>query len=141
MREQKSKEKAKANLMKALETCEDDILRLELLGKIKQITVELEGLETEIAKEKTKTFGINKEEIKFFLKQFKNYDMLNVNHRKAIINMLINKIYLYDDKIVFTFQSGIGKVEITDKMYTDIKQNTVEDNICLQVNSAHHKNR
>ena len=95
----------------------------------------------EIAKEKKKTFGINKEEIKFFLNQFKNYDMLNVNHRKAIINMLINKIYLYDDKIVFTFQSGIGKVEITDKMYTDIKQNTVEDNICLQVNSAHHKNR
>ena len=64
--------------------------------------------------------------------------MLNVNHRKSLINMLINKIYVYDDKIVLTFQSGIGEVEITDKLYADIKKNVVNINDSLQPNSAHH---
>lgn len=76
--------------------CVDDDTQ-EILLRVKEINNELEELETQIAKEKTKSMGLNEHDIRFFLTQFRDYDILNVLHRKAIVNMLINRIYVYDD--------------------------------------------
>ena len=138
LNELQNNEKAKASIMKSIEMCDDDIVRQELHTRMKQIILELDRLNTEIDKEKTKTLGVNENDIKFFLKQFKDYDILNIEHRKAIVNMLINKIYLYDDKITFTIQTGSGTTEITDKLYEDIQKSTQDESFCLQQNSGHH---
>ena len=147
IKELRNRENAKNNIIESLTLCEDDTVRQELFEKVKQLTGEIEGLNTEIAKERTKTIGIDEQEIKFFLKQFRDYDILNVAHRKALIDMLVNKIYLYDDpdggeetnnyRITIILNAGKNTAEITDKLYTDIRDNTLNNGVCLMDNSGH----
>lgn len=80
--------------------------------------------------------------------QFRDYDILNIAHRKALVNMFVNKIYLYDDrsdndvtgnyKITIIFNAGKDTVEVTDELYKDIKKNTKADNVCILNGSGHH---
>lgn len=145
--EQKDRQKAKANLMRTLESCEDDEMTQEILLRVKEINNELEELETQIAKEKIKSMGLNEHDIRFFLTQFRDYDILNVLHRKAIVNMLINRIYVYDDydgdkknpniRLTFFLNVGHDTAEITDKLYADTQGNTQGKGVCLSLNSGH----
>jgi len=140
-------QKAKSNVMKSLDTCEDDSVRHDIFARLKQLNAEIEALEPVIALEKTKTFGADEEETKYFLTQFREYDILDMAHRKALVNMLVNKIYLYDghdsDKIVpnfritFLLNAGKDTVEITDELYIDIKKKTGADKLCLIQDSCH----
>lgn len=140
--------KAKENQLCALDTCEDDTIRKEIFARIKELKSEIDTLESSIAVEKTKTLSVEEEEIKYFLTQFRDYDILNVAHRKALINMLVNKIYLYDNhdgdtttgnyKITLILNAGNNTVEITDDLYKDIKEKTELDTICFSNGSGHH---
>lgn len=102
-------------------------------------------MESSIAIEKTKTLALSEEEISYFLLQFRNYDILNIAHRKALINMLINKIYLYDApdgreknyKITIVFNAGKETIEITEDLYRDISDNVNVENICISHDSGH----
>lgn len=137
---------AKNNQIQALDSCEDNSVRQDIFARIKELKTEIDSLENSIAVERTKSLGLNEEEIKFFLKQFKEHDILNIAQRKALINMLVNKIYLYDDhdgdkvkgnyKITIILNAGKDTVEITDELYADIKKNT-EENICISHDSGH----
>lgn len=60
--------------------------------------------------------------------------------------MLVNKIYLYDHngddetdnyKITIILNSGKDKVEITDKLYSDIQQDIQDTKLCKLNNSGH----
>lgn len=141
------KQRAKDNQLKALDNCEDDSVRQEIFVRIKQLKTDIDGLESAIAVERTKTLGLNEQEIKYFLTQFRDYDVLNIEHRKALVNMLINKIYLYDDrdgdkivknaKVTIIFNAGKDTVKITDELYTDIKKKTRGEKICTLPDSGH----
>ncbi len=143
--------KAKDNQMKGLDTCDDDVIRKEIYARVKELTLEIENLESGIAVEKTKTLSFNEEEIKYFLTLFRDYDIMNIAHRKALVNMLINKIYLYDDhsgdtvtgnyKITIIFNAGKDTVEITDELYKDIKKQTGSDKFCISNGLVHHQKR
>lgn len=141
----KEKTKAKENQLKSLDTCDDDSVRQEIFARVKMLKSEIEQLESSIAIEKTKTLALSEEEISYFLLQFRNYDILNIAHRKALINMLINKIYLYDTpdgreknyKITIVFNAGKETVEITEDLYRDISDNVNVENICISHDSAH----
>ena len=90
---------------------------------------------------------INEKEIRFFLTQFREYDILNTTYRKALINMLVNKIYLYDDfdgdkrkansRITIILNAGRDTVEITDELYADIKKNAKAETVCILDDSGH----
>ncbi|MBQ2663575.1 MAG: recombinase family protein, partial [Clostridia bacterium] len=139
--------KAKDNQLKTLDTCEDDTIRQEIFARVKELKAEIDSLESSIAIEKTKTLALNEEEIKCFLTQFRDYDILNIAHRKALINMLVNRIYLYDNhdggkkksnyKITVILNAGKETVEITEELYKDIKSNTGLDKFCILNDSLH----
>lgn len=137
--------KAKENQLKALDVCENDTVRQEIFARVSELKSEIEQLENSIAVEKTKTLALSEEEISYFLMQFKNYDILNIAHRKALINMLINKIYLYDTpdgeknnyKVTIVFNAGKETVEITEDLYADISKNTKTEKFCISDDSVH----
>lgn len=80
--------------------------------------------------------------------RFRDYDILHIEHRKALVNMLINKIYLYDNqdgdkkinnyKITIIFNVGRDTMEVTEELYRDIKKNTGIDKFCISNGSCHH---
>lgn len=50
-----------------------------------------------------------KEQIAEWLKTFCNGDKLNVDFQKRIIDVLVNSVYVYDDKIIIYYNIKDGK--------------------------------
>ena len=48
---------------------------------------------------------ITVQEIKFFLKEMQKGNVDDMQYKKALINSLINKVYLYDDNLTIIFNS------------------------------------
>ncbi len=62
-----------------------------------------EELETKIACEKLEKPKISAEFMTFWLHRFRKLDVTQKSHRKMLIDTFINAIYLYDDKMLLTF--------------------------------------
>ena len=62
-----------------------------------------------IAKEEIKKPIVKKEHIEYFLRKMKNISQDVKKQRDAIINTFINAIYLYDDKMLITFNLQEGE--------------------------------
>ncbi len=71
-----------------------------------------------IAKEEIKKPPITKKQIEFFLRDMKNKTQNSEEQIEEIIKTFINAVYLYDDKLVITFNfcegENLKKLELTD---------------------------
>ena len=85
-----------------------------------------EDLEIKIANEKLAKPKISAEFVTFWLHKFRKLDINRQDHRKWLINVFVNAIYLYDDKMIITFNYKDGTKTIT---LDDVKRATKEDNI------------
>jgi hypothetical protein len=86
-------------------------------ASVKQRLDELEASKTEIevslAREKIEKTPISKEQIVFWISRFKGGDINDPDYRKAIADIFINSVFLYDDKIVLTFNWKDGTKTVT----------------------------
>ena len=46
----------------------------------------------------------------------------DISYRKTLINVFVNAIYLYDDKLVIFFNSGDKPVTIDDELLSQMEQ-------------------
>ena len=111
-------EKAVTNLMKALETGE--IAEL-ITARIKEKQRERTEIEKQLAVENIALVRLTEPQIKFFLTQIRDGDADDMKYRKALVTALVNRIYLYDDKITFILNAGNSPVEITEQLLDDIE--------------------
>ena len=111
-------------LRKQLKDCEkgiDNLLNAIQMGIFTPSTKErLESLEQQkeeltirIAQEEIIKPPIDKDKILFWLHRFRKMDTTKLEHKKRLIDSFVNAIYLYDDKIVFTFNYKDGSKTIT----------------------------
>ena len=77
-----------------------------------------EELETKIACEKLAKPKVSAEFMTFWLQRFRKLDVRQKSHRKMLIDTFINAIFLYDDKMVLTFNYKEGTATIT---FDDLK--------------------
>ena len=70
-------------------------------------------LEARIAEEKLAKPKIKEEFIRFWLLRFRKLDMSLKDQRQALVDTFINSIYLYDDKVLITFNYKEGTQTIT----------------------------
>ena len=70
-------------------------------------------IESRIAYEKLATPKISTEFMTFWLRRFRKLDVTQQSHRKMLIDTFVNAIYLYDDKIVITFNYKEGVKTVT----------------------------
>jgi hypothetical protein len=73
-------------------------------------------LEVRIIKEEMKKPMLTREQILFWLYKFRNLNVDIREHRQRLIDTFINAVYLYDDKIVITFnyKDGSKTVKMRD---------------------------
>lgn len=59
---------------------------------------------------------VTKEQVLFWLSQFQGGDINNPEYRKRLVDVFINKVFIYDDKIVITynFSGDNNTVELSD---------------------------
>ena len=111
-------------LRKQLNDCEkgiDNLLNAIQMGiftpstkeRLESLEQQKEELQIRIAQEEIIKPPIGKDKILFWLHRFRKMDTTKLEHRKRLIDSFVNAIYLYDDKIVFTFNYKDGSKTIT----------------------------
>ena len=87
-------------------------------GRLEELEATKEELETKIACEKLAKPKVSAEFMTFWLHRFRKLDVQQKSHRKMLIDTFINAIFLYDDKMVLTFNYKEGTATIT---FDDLK--------------------
>ena len=103
------------NLLNAIQ---QGILTKSTKGRLEELEATKEELETKIACEKLAKPKVSAEFMTFWLHRFRKLDVRQKSHRKMLIDTFINAIFLYDDKMVITFNYKEGATTIT---FDDLK--------------------
>ena len=107
--EQRKIEKEIENLVKALEKgIIDDII----ITRISNKKNELDIVKSQIESEKILKSMISFEEVKKFLISFKNGDINDIQYKRSLINVFINKIVLNQNKLTILYNSNNSQSEI-----------------------------
>ena len=115
-------EKAQENLFKALELGQ---VTEEILKRIQQNSKELTDIEVEIQQEERNMVTLTESQVKAFFKGLKNTArQKNKAGEKLLVNVLVNQIRLYDDRITYIFNAGEHTMEITEELIADIEANS-----------------
>jgi len=114
-------DKAINNLLNALEQGQAADL---ITQRLEQKRVEKEMLEDEVAREAVNFVDLTAPEIRFFLTQMRDGDINDETNRRLLITVLINAIYLYDDKYTVIFNAADKPVEITHSLIDEIEATT-----------------
>jgi hypothetical protein len=120
-KEQKKIKNNIENLMIAMEEGQN----LELINeRLIQRKKELREITINIDAEEKKLYHISENHIKFFLENLKNGNLDDIKYRKILINLFVNRIYLYDDnKITIIFNVGNASFEINTVLLKEVNTN------------------
>ena len=94
-------EKSISNLLRAIEAGIFNSSTKERLDELEDQKMELKSA---LAAAKLKEdLGLKKEHIVFFLHQFTNMDYTDIDCQRRLIKTFLNSVFVYDDKVVLTF--------------------------------------
>mgnify|MGYP004540460727 CR=1 FL=1 len=99
----KENEKQRTNLFESLKICDIDSVRKSIFEELAKMEEEHKKIENNILIEKSSCLDITATEIKYFLTKMREGNVNDIRYRKLLINVLINKIYSYDDNITIIF--------------------------------------
>lgn len=117
-------ERKQNNLMNAVAECEIENVRQALYTELSRLNTEHDTLQSEYAVEKNSSVSLTITEVKFFLSQLKKGRVNDMTYRKTLINVFVNAIYLYDDRLVIIFNSGDKPVTVDDDLLSQINENS-----------------
>ena len=98
------------NLLNAIQ---QGILTRSTKERLEELEARRDDLETKLACEKLAKPKVSAEFMTFWLHRFRKLDVRLKEHRKMLIDTFINAIFLYDDKLVLTFNYKEGARTIT----------------------------
>ena len=101
----KDNEQQKKNLLDSLKMCNINSARQVIFEEMQKMEEERQEIEKEILLEDTLRVDITVPEIKFFLKEMRSGKVDDINYCKMLVNVLISKVYLYDDNITIIFNT------------------------------------
>lgn len=134
----KQKQGEKTNQMQSLRLCSSDEVRQMIFEDLSQIGQEIKELERQIELEKTRHYVVSEKQVEEYLSQLAEGDIRNRTYRRSLIRLFINRIFLYDDKITITFNTGDEEVTITEDLLDKIENNLDGKDICLLNAVVHH---
>lgn len=117
----KSNEKKQTNLINAIAETDNEGIRKSFFEELSKIQLQLEELKKQLLLEESKHIGLSITEVKFFLKSLKKGNINDIKYRKMLVNTLVNKVYLYTDRIVIMFNINNREEEIEISLFNDIE--------------------
>ena len=96
------------------------ILTSSTKERLEQLEETKRELEARIAEEKLAKPKVTEEFIRFWLLRFRKLDMRLKDQRQALVDTFINAIYLYDDKVLITFNYKEGTQTVTFGEATEV---------------------
>ena len=109
-KELKDTEAAIDNMLNAIQ---QGIFNKSTKARLDELEATKDELENMIACEKLAKPKITAEQMMFWLHRFRKLDVSKKEHRQMLIDTFVNAIYLYDDKMLITFNYKDGTKTIT----------------------------
>ena len=104
---------AESGIQNMLNAIQAGILTSSTKERLEQLEETKRELEARIAEEKLAKPKVTEEFIRFWLLRFRKLDMSLKDQRQELVDTFINSIYLYDDKVLITFNYKEGTQTIT----------------------------
>ena len=111
---------AESGIQNMLNAIQAGILTSSTKERLEQLEETKRELEARIAEEKLAKPKVTEEFIRFWLLRFRKLDMSLKNQRQALVDTFINAIYLYDDKVLITFNYKEGTQTVTFGEATEV---------------------
>ena len=96
-----------------LNAIQQGILNSSTKKRLDDLESEKEKLEIKITQEEIEQPLLTREQILFWFHKFKGIDITQQENRQWLIDTFINAVYLFDDKVVITFNNKEGVKTIT----------------------------
>jgi len=98
------------NLLNAIE---EGLLNASAKARLDDLEMKKSDLEISIAKEKLTKTPLTKKQIVFWISKFKYGDIDNPEYRRQMVDIFINSVYLYEDRVVIAFNFKDGTTTVT----------------------------
>ena len=98
------------NMLNAIQA---GVLTNSTKSRLEKLEAQQKELEVRIAEEKIARPRLSENQIRFWLTRFRKLDPNVKSHRETLINTFVNAIYLYDEKVLITFNYKDGTKTIT----------------------------
>ncbi len=115
----KKREKAISNLLDSIELGEQVPA---LLKRIEERKKEIEELERQLAKEQLSEFVLDEDTIRRFFFELKNKAKKEPRNRRVLINIFVNKVFVYDNKLIIYFNGSHNETELTEVFLTETEK-------------------
>ena len=103
-------EKGIENIVNAIQA---GIFTASTKQRLEALEAEKQELSVQIIKEEVSRPSISKDEILFYLTKYRKLNMKQLDHRRRLIDSFVNAIYLFDDRLVITFNYKEGTKTMT----------------------------
>ena len=124
------------NTLNAIMESDIESVRKALGEKIPLLEKEQAELERLIAVEEEPYPNISEDSVKLFLIALKKGKINDIKYRKTLIDIFINRIYLYDDRVTITYNSGDTPVTISDQLLSKLEENAEQDRVLFMNGSG-----
>ena len=81
--------------------------------RLEKLEAQQKELEVRIAEEKIARPRLSENQVRFWLTRFRKLDPNVKSHRETLINTFVNAVYLYDEKVLITFNYKDGTKTIS----------------------------
>ena len=98
------------NMLNAIQA---GVLTNSTKSRLEKLEAQQKDLEIRIAEEKIARPRLSENQIRFWLTRFRKLDPNVKSHRETLINTFVNAVYLYDEKVLITFNYKDGTKTIT----------------------------
>ena len=127
------------NLMSAIMECDIEVTRKLLYAELPKLESAKNAVEEELRLEKLGQVQLSATDVKFFLTALKNGDVNDIKYRKTLIQIFVNKILLYDDRISIVFNSGDTTVTADMDLIDNLGAHGAGDTVRISNQMHHHK--
>lgn len=119
----KQNQKEIENIMKAIK---QGIFTKSTKAELNKLESEQENIQTLIAQEQIERPIISKEQIKAWIMNFAKIDLNNEKQKQRIIDVFINSIHVYDDRVIvlFNYKDGEKCIDFDELHKITKKENT-----------------
>ena len=98
------------NMLNAIQA---GVLTNSTKSRLEKLEAQQKELEIRIAEEKIARPRVSENQVRFWLTRFRKLDPNVKSHRETLINTFVNAVYLYDEKVLITFNYKDGTKTIT----------------------------
>ncbi|MCL2797463.1 MAG: hypothetical protein FWD58_05370 [Firmicutes bacterium] len=109
----KENERNKSKLTQIIMECDSEILRKTFYEELNKLIEEKAQIEKQLTVESITRVKLTKGQIKSFLTYMQKGRVDNPQYRQRLINLFVNRIYLYNDKILLIMNVENGEKHLT----------------------------